>query len=76
MTHLKNLIAFFRQAHLGNNNDIEFDFVSANLYSPDLPDDKMFFFGIQFDKNNQPIINLGSENFHFRLLMTTIVFDC
>ncbi|CAF0978500.1 unnamed protein product [Brachionus calyciflorus] len=73
VSQIQNHITYLRQNQLGNNNNIEEvkKIVESNLFRSDLPDDKPFFFGVKFDKDNRPIINSGSESHHFRLIITT-----
>ena len=75
LKQIQNFAARFRDK-TGNNNLIGdvVKYVAAHLYRPDIPDDEIFFFGLNFDENDQPIINIGSDSSHLNLICSTKKF--
>ncbi|CAF1118919.1 unnamed protein product, partial [Brachionus calyciflorus] len=71
ISQIRNHVAYFKQS-IGNNNieDVK-KFIEANLYKEDLSEDQMFFFGINYDNNNKPIVGSGSESNLLHLMMTS-----
>lgn len=44
--------------------------ISKNVYSDKIKDDKYFYFNVQFDNNEKPIIGNGSDERHFNIIVS------
>ena len=61
----------YRKTQLANKiNEIK-KLISDNVYHPELNDDDFFYFNINFDENDQPIIGNGSDNSHLNIMVSS-----
>jgi hypothetical protein len=72
LTQIQYLKASFKKS-IGNNNRISHvvEYIKTHVFDYSLKDDEMFFFGLNYDDDGDPIVGKGSPEDHCHLMVTT-----